>query len=82
MIDTKVRISMISPGLVETNFSLVRFKGDKEQAKIPYKGITPLVAADIADNIFYIVSRPEHVQIADLVVFPSAQASVYHFYRE
>lgn len=70
-----IRVSAIHPGLVETNFSDVRFKGDKQRAKKVYEGMTPLVAEDIAEIIYFMVSRPAHVNIADLVVMPTAQAS-------
>ncbi|MCS6832302.1 MAG: SDR family NAD(P)-dependent oxidoreductase [Flammeovirgaceae bacterium] len=70
-----IRVSAIHPGLVETNFSEVRFKGDKQRAKKVYEGITPLTAEDIAEIIYFMVSRPAHVNIADLVVLPTAQAS-------
>jgi len=76
LVDTQVRVSSIAPGLVsETEFSLVRFSGDKEKAEQVYKGYKPLSSFDIADNVAYVASRPEHVQIADLLVFPSNQAS-------
>jgi 3-hydroxy acid dehydrogenase / malonic semialdehyde reductase len=61
--------------LVETEFSEVRFKGDKEKAANTYKGLKPLTPEDIADIIHFVVSRPYHVNIADLIVFPTAQAS-------
>jgi 3-hydroxy acid dehydrogenase/malonic semialdehyde reductase len=70
-----IKVSAIHPGLVETEFSVVRFKGDKTRADSIYKGIDPLVAEDIADNILYVLTRPPHVVIADLVVMPVAQAS-------
>ncbi len=70
-----IRVTQIAPGLVETEFSLVRFKGDAERAQKVYEGYEPLKAEDIADAIWYAVSAPAHVQIADMVIFPTAQAS-------
>jgi NADP-dependent 3-hydroxy acid dehydrogenase YdfG len=70
-----IRISAIHPGAVETEFSDVRFKGDTEKAKTVYQGYKALQAEDIADIIHFVVSRPYHVNIEDLVVYPSAQAS-------
>lgn len=73
--DYNIRVSGIHPGMVATEFSEVRFKGDKEKAKSVYAGFKPLQAADIADIIYFVVSRPYHVNIEDLVVYPTAQAS-------
>lgn len=70
-----IKVTAIHPGLVETEFSLVRFKGDQERAKSVYKGYQPLRAEDIADLILFALTRPTHVVVADLVVFPVAQAS-------
>ena len=70
-----IKVTGIHPGLVETEFSLVRFKGDSERAKNVYKGYEPLKPEDIADLILFAVTRPAHVVLADLVVFPTAQAS-------
>lgn len=70
-----IKVTAIHPGMVDTEFSLVRFKGDDERARKVYQGLTPLYANDIADTILYILTRPAHVVIADMVVLPVAQAS-------
>ncbi|GHE23199.1 SDR family NAD(P)-dependent oxidoreductase [Sphingobacterium griseoflavum] len=70
-----IRVSSIDPGMVETEFSEVRFKGDKERAKNVYQGLTPLSGTDIAEIIAFVLSRPPHVNINDLLVMPTAQAS-------
>ncbi|SDW16693.1 NADP-dependent 3-hydroxy acid dehydrogenase YdfG [Lutibacter oricola] len=70
-----IRVSGIHPGAVETEFSEVRFKGDVDKAKKVYEGYKPLKAEDIADIIHFVVTRPYHVNIEDLVVYPTAQAS-------
>ncbi|MCB0372434.1 MAG: SDR family oxidoreductase [Muricauda sp.] len=70
-----IRVGAVNPGLVETEFSDVRFKGDTERATNVYKGFQPLKPEDIADIIHFVVTRPYHVNIADLVVMPTAQAS-------
>ena len=77
-----IRVGAIHPGMVETEFSEVRFKGDKEKAANTYKGLKPLTPEDIADIIHFVVSRPYHVNIADLIVFPTAQASATIVKRE
>ena len=70
-----IKVSAIHPGMVETEFSLVRFKGDEQRAASVYKGFDPLQGQDIADLILFALTRPPHVVIADLVVLPTAQAS-------
>jgi 3-hydroxy acid dehydrogenase/malonic semialdehyde reductase len=70
-----VKVTGIHPGLVETEFSQVRFKGDEQRAANVYKGMKPLTGDDIADIILYVLSTPPHVVLADITVFPTAQAS-------
>lgn len=70
-----IRVGAINPGLVQTEFSQVRFKGDTEKAEQVYKGFTPLSPGDVAEIITFMVTRPSHVNIADLIVMPAAQAS-------
>ena len=72
---TAVRVTNIKPGLVETNFSNVRFHGDNERAANVYKGVKPLTGADIADVAFYAASAPDHVQIAEVLVLATHQAN-------
>ena len=78
----EIRVGAIHPGMVETEFSEVRFKGDKEKAAKTYQGLSPLKAEDIADIIHFVVSRPYHVNIADLIIMPTAQASATIVKRE
>ncbi|MEK7775030.1 MAG: SDR family NAD(P)-dependent oxidoreductase [Candidatus Zixiibacteriota bacterium] len=75
LVDTPLRVSTIDPGLVQTDFSVVRFYGDKERADKAYVGYEPLRGKDIAETAVWIASRPPHVQIAEVVIFPTAQAS-------
>ncbi|MFW7378190.1 MAG: SDR family NAD(P)-dependent oxidoreductase [Oligoflexus sp.] len=76
-----IRVTSIDPGMVETEFSIVRL-GSEEKAKQVYRGLTPLVAADIADCIVFAASRPVHVNIDEMIVMPTAQAAVYKVHRE
>jgi 3-hydroxy acid dehydrogenase/malonic semialdehyde reductase len=78
----RIRVTAINPGAVETEFSEVRFNGDKERARKVYEGFVPLSAGDIADAIWYAVSRPKHVNINDILIMPTAQASAVNFLRE
>ncbi|MCH2449532.1 MAG: SDR family NAD(P)-dependent oxidoreductase [Gracilimonas sp.] len=78
---TNVRVSMVSPGLVETEFSEVRFGGDKEKAASVYKGIQPLTALDIAEIILFVANRPAHVNIMDTIIYPVAQSSATMVHR-
>lgn len=77
-----IRVAEVAPGMVETEFSEVRFKGDEQRAANVYKGVQPLTAADIADIIQFMVTRPPHVQIAEVIVFPAAQAAAATVRRE
>jgi 3-hydroxy acid dehydrogenase / malonic semialdehyde reductase len=77
-----IKVTGIHPGLVETEFSLVRFKGDEQKATNVYKGIEPLTGQDIADVILYVLSVPPHVVLADITVLPAAQASATIVKRE
>lgn len=77
-----IKVTAIHPGAVETEFSLVRFKGDKARAKKVYDGFEPLVALDVAETIWFAVSRPPHVNINDLVVMPNAQANAVNIFRK
>lgn len=79
---TKVRVSMVSPGLVDTEFSTVRFSGDKERADEVYAKMQPLVAEDIAEIVHFTANRPPHVNIMDTIVFPVAQSSATMVYRQ
>ena len=70
-----IKVTAINPGMVETEFSIVRFKGDLERATNAYKGFQPLLAEDIAETIYWVASRPAHVNINDLVIMPTVQAN-------
>ena len=75
LVETPIRVTNIQPGMTETNFSIVRFHGDTERANTVYQGIEPLTGADIADIIFYVASAPPHVQICEITVTPTHQAT-------
>jgi NADP-dependent 3-hydroxy acid dehydrogenase YdfG len=76
-----IRVTEIAPGLVETEFALVRFDGDESKAQAVYEGLEPLTAEDIADNVAYVVTRPPHVNIDYLAVKPTAQATARDVHR-
>ncbi|MBQ9313096.1 MAG: SDR family oxidoreductase [Bacteroidales bacterium] len=77
-----IKVTNICPGAVETEFSMVRFKGDKEKNDATYKGFKPLTGEDVADSIIYCAMLPEHVNINDLVIMPTAQANSGLFFRQ
>ena len=78
---TPVRVSEVAPGLVQTEFSIVRFHGDAERAGKVYQGLTPLSPDDIADAVVWCATRPPHVNVSELVVMPTAQASATLVHR-
>lgn len=82
MLERGIKVSSVSPGAVNTEFSLVRFKGDEEKAKQVYNGFTPLFAEDIAETILFVISRPKHVNIDDILVMPTDQAFSRDFNRK
>lgn len=75
LLEHKIKVGMVSPGLVETEFSIVRFDGDKEKAKNVYNGMTPLKPEDVAESVYFMVSQPAHVSILDIVIMPTDQAA-------
>jgi NADP-dependent 3-hydroxy acid dehydrogenase YdfG len=82
LLGTKIRISSVDPGLVETEFSLVRFDGDAERAKNVYRGMQPLTGADVAECIVFAASRPDHVNVDEIIVKPTAQAGSTAVHRD
>ncbi len=77
-----IKVTGICPGAAETEFSLVRYKGDKEKASSVYKGFNPLLAKDIAEVIYFAASRPPHVNLNDIVIMPTAQANTFYIEKE
>ena len=75
LVDTPLRVTNIKPGMVETNFSVIRFRGDKEKADNVYRGIRPLNGDDIAEVVYFAASAPEHMQLAEILVMPTYQAT-------
>lgn len=82
MLKNKIKVTEVRPGMLETEFSLVRFKGDTEKAKSTYAGLTPLFAEDIAETIYFVLTRPIHVCINDIEVTPVAQANAIYVNRD
>ncbi len=77
-----IKVSSISPGMVETEFSIVRYHGDKQKADNVYKGLTPLYAEDVADAIEFMITRPAHVNVNDMLLMPTRQASAVYNFRD
>lgn len=82
LLQHKIKVTAIHPGAAETEFSLVRFKGDEQKAKAVYEGFEPLQAEDIANTVFYCANQPEHVCINDLVITCTAQANSFYTYKK
>lgn len=82
MLKHNIKVTNIAPGMVETEFSIVRYKGDEEAAKNVYKGMTPLTNEDIAETILFAITRPAHVCLNDIVIMPTAQANSRDVYRK
>ncbi|MFV0483276.1 MAG: SDR family NAD(P)-dependent oxidoreductase [Bacteroidales bacterium] len=82
LLPDNIRVSSVCPGAVNTEFSLVRFGGDKDKADKVYEGFKELVANDIAEAVYFIISRPAHVNIADMLIMPSAQGSARDIYKK
>lgn len=81
VLDSNIRVTNIEPGAVETEFSVIRFKGDKDKADKVYEGMSPLTAEDIADCIIFSAKAPAHVNISEMLVLANQQASAYHIHR-
>ncbi len=79
---TSIKVSSVDPGLVHTEFSLVRFHGDRERADAVYEGFRPLAPADVAEAVRFVINSPEHVNVFDLVLLPTAQRNAYVLDRE
>lgn len=77
-----IKVSSLNPGMVDTEFSLVRFKGNLEKSKQVYNGFKPLSADDIADTLFYMANTPDHVNLSEVIILPKAQSNAYFTHRE
>jgi NADP-dependent 3-hydroxy acid dehydrogenase YdfG len=82
LIDKGVRVSTVDPGMVETEFSIVRFYGDEKKAKNVYNGLTPLTGDDIADAVLFCATRPPHANINEIIIMPSVQANAFVTHRK
>ena len=82
LVEKHIRVSTIDPGMVETNFSMIRFRGDEQKAKNVYKGVDPLTGDDIADAVVFCASRPANVNIAEMLILAGTQASAMVVHRE
>ena len=82
MIQHGIKVSAVSPGAVDTEFSMVRYKGDAELVAQKYEGYQPLVAEDIAESVYFIANQPEHVNIEEIFILPKAQANPYILERK
>jgi NADP-dependent 3-hydroxy acid dehydrogenase YdfG len=82
LVEHSIKVTNIAPGAADTEFSIVRFKGDKEIATSVYEGFQPLLANDIAETIYFVATRPKHVTINDLTIMPTAQASATVIWKE
>ena len=82
LVGTPIRVSSIDPGAVHTEFSEVRLHGDKEKAETVYKGFKPLCGDDVAEAVYFVVNAPDHVNVLDIVIMPTAQRSPYVLHRE
>lgn len=82
LVDTPIRVTNIKPGMVETNFSVVRFRGNKQAADDFYKGIKPLNGDDVAETVYFAASAPPHIQIAEVLLMPANQATATIAYRK
>jgi NADP-dependent 3-hydroxy acid dehydrogenase YdfG len=81
LLEHGIKVTQISPGAVETEFSVVRFKGDKETADKVYKNFYPLKAEDVAEVVYYVTTLPEHVNINDMLIMPTAQANAGRIHK-
>lgn len=77
-----IKVSSLNPGMVDTEFSIVRFKGDEEKAKQVYNGFKPLTGEDIAETLYYMATAPDHVNLSEVIILPKAQSNAYFTYRE
>ena len=82
LVSHNIKVTHIAPGAANTEFSLVRFKGDKARADNVYNGFIPLSAEDVADAVYYVTTLPAHVNVNDLVLMPTAQASAVNIHKK